>query len=131
MDYLKYKDHKIPTVLAITSAEQQKGLMYEQNLPPAMAFVYTEPRVNKFWMSRTPQPLDIIFCLNNKIVSICQGKPHSTELIGGDDLSDLVLEMPMGNSRKLGMKVGDEIAMEYEPNSISKILLSNTLNYKR
>jgi uncharacterized membrane protein (UPF0127 family) len=129
MDYLKYKNHKIPAVLAITADEQQKGLMYEQNLPPAMAFVYTEPRINKFWMSRTPQPLDIIFCLKNKIVSICHGKPNSTELIGGNHLSDLVLEMPFGKSDGMGMKVGDEIAMEYHPSSLSKILLSNSINY--
>ncbi len=129
MDFLKYKEHKIPTVLAITTAEQQKGLMHEKNLPPAMAFVYTEPRINKFWMSRTPCALDIIFCLNNKIVSICHGEPHSTKLIGGEHLSDLVLEMPLGNSGKLGMRVGEEIAMEYHPSSLSKILLANSIKY--
>lgn len=129
MDYLKYKEHKIPTVLAITSEEQAKGLMYEESLPPAMAFVYTEPRLNKFWMSHTPKPLDIIFCLKNKIVSICHGVPYSTSLIGGNHLSDLVLEMPYGNSTKLGMKIGDVISMEYHPNSLSKILLANSINY--
>jgi uncharacterized membrane protein (UPF0127 family) len=129
MDYLNFKNHKIPTVLAITSAEQAKGLMYEENLPPAMAFVYTEPRINKFWMSRTPRALDIIFCFKNKIVSICHGEPHSTKLIGGDQLSDLVLEMPLGDSKKLGMTIGDEIHMEYQPSSLSKILLANSINY--
>lgn len=128
MDYVKYKQHKIPAVLAITADEQARGLMYEKNLPPAMAFVYTEPRINKFWMSRTPRPLDIIFCLNNEIISICHGVPYSTELIGGDHLSDLVLEMPRGESARLGMKVGDVIQMEYHPDSLSKILLANSIN---
>ncbi len=62
-------------------------------------------------------------------MSICHGEPHSTALIGGDHLSDLVLEMPLGNSEKLGMKVGEEISMEYQPSSLSKILLANSIKY--
>lgn len=129
MNYFKYKNHKIPTVLAITAEEQERGLMFEKNLPPSMAFVYTEPRHNKFWMKNVSEGLDIIFCLGNKIVAIYQGKPYSTELIGGNYLSDLVLEMPLGNSQKIGMKVGDQMSMEYEPKSLSKILFSNAIKY--
>lgn len=130
MDYLKYKEHKIPAVLAITAEEQAKGLMFTTKLPPVMAFTYTSPKYLKFWMNNVVLGLDIIFCLNNKIVSICQGEPHSTKLIGGDQLSDLVLEMPLGNSWKLGMAVGEEISMEYHSSSLSKILLANSINYK-
>lgn len=122
MNFLKYKDHRIPAVLAITPEEQAKGLMHEYSIPPVMAFVYAESGINKFWMSRTPRPLDIIFCFNNKIVSIHHGVPYSTEIIGGNSLSDLVLEMPLGNSSKLGMKIGDEINMEYHASSVSKML---------
>lgn len=126
MDYLRYKEHRIPTELAITADEQEKGLMYKQNLPEAMAFVYTEPRISKFWMKNTPQPLDIIFSLHNKIVSIAQGVPHSTELIGGHHISDLVVEMPLGTAKRLGMRIGDDIQMEYRPESLSRILLTAT-----
>jgi uncharacterized membrane protein (UPF0127 family) len=129
MDFLKFKEHKIPTVLAITADEQEKGLMYEKSPPPAMAFVYTRPKHNSFWMQNTPSPLDIVFCLKNKIVSICAGEPYSTKVIGGRELSDLVIEMPYGNAAKLGMSIGDEINMEYQPQSLSRILLTNSFRY--
>ena len=126
MDYLKYKKYKIPAILAITQKEQETGLMHRDELPPLMAFVYTEPRLNKFWMKNVSQPLDIIFCFKNKVVGIYRGDPYSTKLIGGSELSDLVLEFPAGTKEKMGMELGDEIEIEFEPKSISKILLSNS-----
>lgn len=129
MDYLKYKNYKIPALVAISAEEQKKGLMFREDLPPLMIFPYVEPKQNFFWMNNVSQPLDIIYCLKNKIVAIHQGEPYSTKLIGGNELSDLVLEMPYGNCRKMGMRLGDDIEIEYEPKSISKILLSNSLNY--
>lgn len=126
MDFLRYKDHKIPSILAITAAEQEKGLMYVKEAPPAMIFVYSEPRLNRFWMKQTYVPLDIVFCHKGKISQLCSGEPHSTKLIGGMEPSDLVIEMPKGNAAKLGMSIGDEIKMEYESKSLSRILLSSS-----
>ena len=124
MDFVKFNDFKIPTILAITPAEQEKGLMYETNLPSSMAFIYSEPKRNTFWMSNTPKPLDIIFCLNNKVISIYKGEPFSLKLIGGD-VSDLVIEMPEGQSKKIGIDVGSGIEMEYSPKSLARISLSS------
>lgn len=124
MDFLKYKNYKIPAVLAITGEEQRKGLMFETNLPPVMAFVYPRPQFNYFWMKNVSEPLDIVFILENKIAAIHKGEPYSTQLIGGHTLSDLVLEFPLGDCEKLGMQVGDKIGMEYQPKTLSKILLS-------
>lgn len=129
MDFLRYKDYKIPAVLAITSEEQKRGLMYRDILPDVMAFTYLEPRRNSFWMSNVSQPLDIVFCLKNKIIAIHQGEPYSTKLIGGNELSDLVLEFPSGQARKMGMGLGDNIQIEFRPESLSKMLLTNSLNY--
>jgi len=123
MDFFIYKNNRLPAVLAITEEEQTKGLMHQLELPPVMAFVYTEPRYSSFWMRSVPKPLDIIFCLKNKIVSIAHGIPYCTDLIGGRELSDLVLEIPRGRAEDFGMKIGDDIKMEYHPKSISRILL--------
>lgn len=116
---------KIPTELAITSDEQSLGLMF-QKTPKVMAFVYTEPRYNRFWMKATPLPLDIVFCRENKVVAICKGEPHSTSLVGPEEPSDLVIEFPYGTSNQLQLKVGDHIKMQYSKNSLSKILLHNS-----
>jgi uncharacterized membrane protein (UPF0127 family) len=122
-DYVKIADKKIPTVLAITQDEQERGLMYQKWPPPVMSFVYTSPKVNKFWMHRTPSPLDIVFSHSNKIISICQGEPYSTKLIGDDRLSDLVVEFPAGTCQAFGVNVGDSIELECSENSLMKIFM--------
>lgn len=122
-DYVKISDKKIPTVLAITHDEQERGLMGQKWPPPVMSFVYASPRINAFWMKATPSPLDIVFCLENKIVSICSGEPFSTKLIGGDKVSDLVVELPAGTCNAFGVRVGDPIELECSENSLMKIFM--------
>lgn len=104
-------NYVVPTLLAISAEEQERGLMNREWPPPVMSFIYSSPRVNRFWMKNTPSPLDIVFALNGKIMSICKGEPNSTALIGGYNFSDLVVEFPYGTCTKLGIKIGDEIKL--------------------
>lgn len=116
--------HKLTTLLAITAEEQEVGLMNRPWPPPVMSFVYSSPRVNRFWMKNTPSPLDIVFALNGKVISICKGEPHSTAMIGNYELSDLVVELPFGTCTKLGVKIGDEIGLLKSVNNLSSTLES-------
>lgn len=98
------------TLLAISSDEQQKGLMYHKPPTPIMSFVYTKPENNRFWMLNTPAPLDIVFCLNNKISQIHYGEPYSTKMIGNhEELSDLIVELPHGTINSLNVKIGNSV----------------------
>jgi uncharacterized protein len=124
-DYVILGSHQLPTELAITEDEQRIGLM-GRTIPSIMSFVYNEPRINSFWMHRTPLPLDLIFCQGNKIVAIHQGEPHSTKLIGGI-ISNLVVEVPQGTASKLGLKIGDAVKLQCHSHSLGK-LLSNWNN---
>lgn len=126
MDYIKVSGIKFPTKLAITQDEQTLGLMHQKWPPPIMSFVYAEPKINKFWMKNTFVPLDIVFCLKNKIVAICSGDPHSTMLIGNDNPSDLVVEFPAGACKAYGVSVGDNIELECSPNSLMKLLMTKS-----
>ncbi|MBE7537557.1 MAG: DUF192 domain-containing protein [Opitutaceae bacterium] len=49
--------------LAVTPAEQQRGLMERRDLKPGhgMIFVFERPQAMSFWMRNTPLPLDIGF----------------------------------------------------------------------
>jgi uncharacterized membrane protein (UPF0127 family) len=105
---------EIPTLLAVTQAEQEKGLMHQKFPPPVMSFIYEYPKINKFWMKNTPSPLDIVFCLNNKIINICKGKPFSTELIGDDNFSDLIIEFPYGTCESKKIKLGDSVNLKFD-----------------
>ena len=109
--YIYLQDIVFPTLLAISSDEQSLGLMYQQWPPPIMSFVYGSPQINKFWMKNTPSPLDIVFCLDGKVSQICSGKPYSTDIIGSNDVSDLVIEFPFGTMSANKIKVGDSVGL--------------------
>lgn len=101
------QDNILDTLFAVTEEEQSSGLQYKEWPPPIMTFVYSEPRINKFWMHKTPSPLDIIFCYKGKVSAIYKGEPLSTKIIGNDELSDLVIEMPFETIKLLNIKIGD------------------------
>jgi uncharacterized membrane protein (UPF0127 family) len=119
---LNIKGINFPTLLAISEDEQRTGLMHRKDLPASMSFVYDYPKVNKFWMHNTPKALDIVFCLNGKIVSVAKGEPFSTMLIGPECVTDLVVEFPYGTCQKLQIKEGDEVEI---PKIKKNFLLQN------
>lgn len=109
--YIYIESSIFPTLLAISDVEQERGLMHVSWPPPVMTFVYESPKINKFWMHNTPSPLDIVFCLDGKITQICKGEPFSTEIIGGNKYSDLVIEFPIGTMSALNIKLGHSVGL--------------------
>lgn len=109
--YIFIHNNVFPTLLAISSDEQQRGLMFQQWPPPVMSFVYTDSRINKFWMHNTPSPLDILFCHKGKVCQIHAGQPFSTEMIGDNQLSDLIIELPYGTVDQNGIKIGHSVGL--------------------
>jgi uncharacterized membrane protein (UPF0127 family) len=61
------------TEVAISEAEQAKGLMFKEWPPPVMVFPYKDATIRKFWMKNTVSPLDIVFCREGKFVEILKG----------------------------------------------------------
>jgi uncharacterized membrane protein (UPF0127 family) len=104
-------DHKLRTFLAVSDKEKEIGLMHQKWPPPVMTFLYTEGEFKKFWMKNTPSPLDIVFCYNGKVASIHEGVPFSTRMVGPNHLSDLVVELPYGTCKKLGIDIGDSVRL--------------------
>lgn len=109
--YIYIGDNVFSSLIAVSSEEQSKGLMFEPWPPPIMSFVYASPQVNKFWMKNTPSPLDIIFCCNGKVSQICYGEPMSTSIIGPDTESDLIIELPYGTADAAGIKIGHSVGI--------------------
>jgi uncharacterized membrane protein (UPF0127 family) len=109
--YIYAANNIFPTLLAISESEQSQGLMHQSWPPPIMAFIYAEPKYNRFWMKNTPSPLDIIFCHGGKVTQICKGEPYSTEMIGDMRLSDLVIEFPHGTVASCGIKLGHDVGL--------------------
>lgn len=125
MDFVEIAGKRFPTLVAITPEEQATGLMWKKWPPPNMVFPYRSASIRKFWMKNCVSPLDILFCNNGKIVSICYGEPLSTQLIGPDFPSDLVIELPHGTVDSYGIKVHDKVNMLFSKESASKGLLDS------
>lgn len=111
-DKISIKNIEFPTLVAITWEEHQRGLMWKSWPPPVMCFPYKEASVRKFWMKNTLSPLDILFCKANKIIDICHGSPLSTEQIGPEKPSDLVIELPAGTVHAHGIQIGDDVGLK-------------------
>jgi uncharacterized membrane protein (UPF0127 family) len=95
--------------VALTEEEQSKGLMYKKAPVENMAFLYSLAKVNYFWMKNTIAPLDIVFCMNNKIIDIKRGEPLSLESIGPNTETDLVLEFNVNFTDRERIKIGDDV----------------------
>lgn len=120
--YIYVDSNVFPTYFAVTSQEQQQGLMHVEWPPPVMAFVYASPQSNKFWMKNTPSPLDIVFCHAGKIISIHKGEPNSTVAIGPNENSDLVIEFPFGTIASIGIKLGSKVGVVAPTRELRTIL---------
>lgn len=112
--------NEFETLVAITEDEHIQGLMYKSWPPPIMTFAFNNLDIRKFWMLNTPSPLDIIFCRKNKVIAICEGKPLSLNLVGPDELIDMVIEMPKGFVDKFNIKKDSFVDIKYSIASLSK-----------
>ena len=111
--------------LAITPEEQATGLMEVEWPPPIMVFVYKKPTITKFWMKKTPSPLDVIFCRNNRVAELFQGKPNDEEKFGPDDEIEFVIEAPLGFVNEHNIRVGGKVRVIYSLEDLKRFLAEN------
>ena len=120
IDRLQVNGYTLPTKVAVSPPEQERGLMHQAWPPPIMAFPYDNPGIRKFWMKNTPSPLDIIFCFGGVVVGVYEGKPMSTVLVGPNFITDLVVELPKGMAERLNVKAGTDINILYSLKTIAR-----------
>lgn len=120
--YVIIGSNKFAVSLAINEDEQTSGLMYIEPPLTSMAFVYTKPQINKFWMKDVKDDLDIIFAYKGKIIEICAADAGSTRLLGADQYSDLVIEFPTNIGDQYSFKVGDDVKMSLSKEAARRLL---------
>lgn len=94
------------------------GLQLRPALPTlrGMWFDFGSPTLARFWMHRTPEPLDMLFIRDQRVVAIeaktkpCMHLP--CRAYGPDELVESVVELAAGQAEALGLKVGSEAAIE-------------------
>ena len=119
-DLVQIKTITFPTLVAVTPDEHATGLMWKKWPPPVMCFPYRNAEVRKFWMKNCLSPLDIVFCKDGKVISICYGEPLSTKQVGPNYPSDLVVELPHGTAVKCGINVGDDVKLQRTTRTIAR-----------
>jgi len=111
-------DRCIALEVADTPEEQSKGLQLRPPLPPlrGMWFPYSPPSLARFWMHRTPEPLDMLFVRGGQVVAIEAHTPPCLRLpcrsYGPHQEVDGVLELAAGQAEALGIAVGSPVRIE-------------------
>ncbi len=99
--------------IALTPAEQQRGLMHRDSLPEngGMLFPYPEPQQMSFWMANTRIPLDIgFFDAGGLLLEVHRMVPYDIQPTRsrGRDLQ-FALEMPAGWFARNGLYPGQRL----------------------
>ena len=112
-------DRPIELEVAKTSEQQAIGLMYRTSLADdrGMLFEFKPARWVNFWMKNCKISLDMIFIRDGVVTAIKAGAPPCTAepcpTYGPDTIVDRVIELRNGRAAELGLKVGDQIAIEF------------------
>jgi uncharacterized protein len=106
--------------VANTPREQEIGLMFRSSMPLDRGMVFNFPAAvpANFWMKNTLISLDIIFLRGDRILNIqanvppCKADPCPGYGPASNVLVDRVIELNAGQSKKLGLQVGDKLVVQ-------------------
>ena len=122
---------KLQLQLALKSAEQQKGLMYRENLEDdhGMLFLFDHPDKRGFWMKNTRIPLDIgYFDSNGQLLEIHKLFPYDETAVNSRSREVLIaVETNRGWYAANGIQVGDRIDMNSLALALQRLKYKNTL----
>jgi uncharacterized membrane protein (UPF0127 family) len=107
--------------VARTAQQQERGLMFRIAMPAdaGMAFPFQRDTTTSFWMKNCYFPLDMLFVSGDGRIShiAADTKPLEDRPPGPEDYYPsggpirLVVELNGGTAAKLGIHVGDKVAM--------------------
>ena len=111
-----YKNNCFLVELAVTTAQQEKGLMFVNKMDKknGMLFIFSKENIYPFWMKNTFIPLDIIWInKDKKVVYInensqpCLLNLENCVMINPGASALYVLEINAGIVKEIGLKIGD------------------------
>ena len=107
---------KFDVYLAITQAQQRRGLMFVRDLPEwtGMLFLYERAGIRSIWMKNTYISLDILFARRDGSVSSIwpDAEPLSLKSMPAIEPVNFVLELNAGTAERLGIKVGSKFIFD-------------------
>ncbi|MGA8528746.1 MAG: DUF192 domain-containing protein [Acidobacteriaceae bacterium] len=109
--------------LATTEAERNYGLMGRTKLPEGRGMLFVDDRESRqaYWMYDCKIGLDIVWMdAQHRIVEMspdtppCRGKSNTCPNYGGHEMSQYVLELPVGDIARHHLKVGETVEFRVE-----------------
>ena len=108
--------HALEVEVAATPHSRERGLMWRKHLADGegMLFIFTQEKVQSFWMKNTLIPLDMLFIdARGRVVGILEGAEPKTlgpRTVGRPSL--YVLEVPGGWTSRIGVRTGSVAQFE-------------------
>ena len=115
----RVRERTIGLEVARTPQQQEIGLMYRTSLAEdrGMLFPFEPPQPVRFWMKHTLIPLDMIFLRDGVVKAIAAAVPpcttQSCPTYGPATLINQVIELRGGRAAKLGLKVGNQVKIQF------------------
>jgi uncharacterized membrane protein (UPF0127 family) len=107
------KPHVFTVELAVTTQQQDTGLMFRPMVPAdtGMLFPWPQPQVSDMWMKNTIAPLDMVFIgADGTIKAIAENTvPYSLRDISSGVPVLATLELQAGITAADGISVGDKV----------------------
>ncbi len=108
--------HPVSLQFAVLPSEQEQGLMRRMDLgkDEGMIFVSTAPQRENFWMSNTPEPLDIAYLGRDGVIAeIYPLYPNDLRTVSSrSDQMRFAVEMRQGWYAANGVRPGDRIDLK-------------------
>lgn len=112
-------EHVFTVEMAVSDAEQSRGLMFRERLGPdeGMLFPFDRPREAGFWMRNTLIPLDMIFIREDGTIARIAANtvPRTLDTVRSGEPVVAVLEIAGGRSAELGIAAGDRVTWPAGP----------------
>ena len=109
--------------IADTQDKRSKGLGGKQPLASDEGMLFIFPKADKhpFWMKGLSFPLDFVWIRENKVVDVLQNIPppqpeqtdESLPIYSSNEPADKVLEVLAGTAKRLNIKAGDLVKIEF------------------
>ena len=109
---LQLGDEPFELMVADTTAEREKGLMFRREMGPnqGMLFVFPGREWRGFWMRNTPLPLDIAF-LNHRgqVLNVEPARPFDERQVRSAGRAMFVIELNLGRAAQVGLRRGTKV----------------------
>ena len=117
-----FHQHSFLAEVAVTEAEQMKGLMYRQSVPKdrCMIFIYREDGYHSIWMKNCLTALDVVWVDADGRVVESEAHVPPCSPMRGDDCPTYggtlparhFIEFAPGTLKRIGLKKGDRLGWD-------------------